>query len=455
MPRNVILTAVLLSGMVATANASPADQLHKLVPTDGEEGDIFGARVSLSGSTAVVASSREDENGLDAGAAYVFDVATGTQAYKLLPDDGAANDRFGISTDIEGHVVIVGSHFDDDFGNVSGSAYVFDAGTGQQLAKITPPDPSAGQLFGVSVALSGTTAVIGAVGDSTNGETAGAAYLYDLSSPSSPSIIAKLIAEDSSAYDNFGNQVAIDGSFVLIGASNTDNAGGLDPGPGSAYVFDAATGQELAEITPSDGVAGDRFGWDVAISGTTAVIGSRTAEFGLFSGSFYVFDLADASNPTEMLKVTAPGNTGGTFFAEDVAIDGQIIVASRSFDSTNGVRAGAAHLFDAITGEEITQILPDDGAPQELFSAHVAISDSTVACGAPGGTGPGSAYLFEIAIACSIADLDGSGTINFDDIDAFVNAYLAADLLADCDGSGVIQADDIECFVSAFLAGCS
>ncbi len=52
------------------------------------------------------------------------------------------------------------------------------------------------------------------------------------------------------------------------------------------------------------------------------------------------------------------------------------------------------------------------------------------------------------------ADIDGSGSLNVDDIDAFVVAFLASDLVADCDGSGALNIDDIDCFVAAFLAGC-
>ncbi len=57
-------------------------------------------------------------------------------------------------------------------------------------------------------------------------------------------------------------------------------------------------------------------------------------------------------------------------------------------------------------------------------------------------------------VAC-VADCDGNGTANIDDIDCFVTGFLAGDLgVADCDGNGTINIDDIDCFVTAFLAGC-
>ncbi len=59
------------------------------------------------------------------------------------------------------------------------------------------------------------------------------------------------------------------------------------------------------------------------------------------------------------------------------------------------------------------------------------------------------------AVACSIADCDANGTLNVDDVDCFVAAFLGGDLAgADCDGNGTLNVDDVDCFVAAFLAGC-
>ncbi|MEQ8769525.1 MAG: M64 family metallopeptidase [Phycisphaerales bacterium] len=52
------------------------------------------------------------------------------------------------------------------------------------------------------------------------------------------------------------------------------------------------------------------------------------------------------------------------------------------------------------------------------------------------------------------ADMDGDGTLNIDDIDAFVAFFLGGDLAADLDGNGTLNVDDIDAFVAAYLAGC-
>ena len=106
---------------------------EKLLPADGATNDQFGYSVSLSSTddTALVGAWRDGDNGTDSGSAYVFtrDAVTGlwTEQEKLLPADGAANDRFGTSVSLSstGAKALVGAYGDDDNGTDSGSAYVF------------------------------------------------------------------------------------------------------------------------------------------------------------------------------------------------------------------------------------------------------------------------------------------------------------------------------------------
>ena len=118
-------------------------------------------------------------NGLDSGSAYLFDASTGAQIAKLLPSDGAAEDRFGFSIGIDNGFVVVGSPLDDDNGDLSGSAYLFDAASGDQIAKLLPSDGAAIDLFGRSIALSNGVIAVGAAGDDDNGSSSGSAYLFD------------------------------------------------------------------------------------------------------------------------------------------------------------------------------------------------------------------------------------------------------------------------------------
>ena len=119
-------------------------QTDKLLANDGAEDDRFGRSVAISGTTTIIGTYLDDDNGSASGSAYLFDTATGWQLFKFLPDDGAEHARFGNSVSISGGIAIVGAFQDGDlcppddpFCEESGSAYLFNTATGQQIAKLT------------------------------------------------------------------------------------------------------------------------------------------------------------------------------------------------------------------------------------------------------------------------------------------------------------------------------
>ena len=284
------------SGSAYLFDTTTARQLFKLLPDDGAALDVFGNSVAISGATAIVGAYWDDDNGLFSGSAYLFDTTTGRQLFKLLPDDGAAFDGFGQSVAISGATAIVGTSLDDDNGTDSGSAYLFDATTGRQLFKLLPDDGAADDRFGFSVAISAPPgkeiAIVGAFADDDNGTISGSAYLFDISDPKNPVQIAKLLANDGAAYDQFGWSVAISGNpgkeVAIVGADfDADNG----DASGSAYLFDTTTGDQLFKLLADDGGAGDEFGYSVGIGDTTAVIGAyRDDDNGTDAGSAYLFD---------------------------------------------------------------------------------------------------------------------------------------------------------------------
>ncbi len=276
----------------AAAYADLGDQLAKLLPDDGAASDHFGFSVSISGTIAIVGAFADDDNGGFSSSAYLFDISdpkNPVQFAKLLPTDGAAG-FFGTSVAISGATAIVGAWRDDDNGSGSGSAYLFDTTTGRQIAKLLPDDGAAGDHFGFSVSISGTIAIVGAFADDDNGGFSGSAYLFDISDPKNPVQFAKLLPTDGAAVDHFGFSVSISGATAIVGAAFHDDNGS---GSGSAYLFDTATGQQIAKLLPSDGAVGDVFGASVSISGTTAIVGAWfDDDNGGFSGSAYLFDVA-------------------------------------------------------------------------------------------------------------------------------------------------------------------
>ena len=96
---------------------------------------------------------------------------------KFLAPDGAVDDYFGWSVAVSDTAIVVGAHYDDDNGDNSGSAYIFNT-DGTYVTKITAPDGAASDWFGYSVAASDTAIVVGAHYDDDNGSNSGSAYIW-------------------------------------------------------------------------------------------------------------------------------------------------------------------------------------------------------------------------------------------------------------------------------------
>jgi hypothetical protein len=256
--------------------------------------------VSVSGNTALIGAMWDDDKGEYSGSAYVFVRAadsTWNQQAKLTASDGAAYDYFGISVAVSGDTAVIGASEDDDKSCNAGVAYVFVRaaadGTWSQQAKLTADDGAAEDWFGGNVSVSGDIAIIGADADDDKGWGSGSAYVFVRAADGTWMQQAKLLAADGVADDRFGTSVAVSGDMVVIGAVGNDDMGSES---GSAYVFVRAadgTWTQQTKLLAADGVADDRFGTSVAVSGDTAVIGaSLDDDKGLYSGSAYVFGSA-------------------------------------------------------------------------------------------------------------------------------------------------------------------
>ena len=128
--------------------------------------------------------------------------------------------------------------------------------------------------------------------------------------------IAKLAASDAGVKGGFGYSMAIDGDTIVVGAYY-----GSNNWKGSTYVFlttdGGATYGQVAKLTASDGAASDYFGYSVAISGGTVVVGAYWDDDGGYSsGSVYVFSgagsegLVAGSDSTQTLGSDAATRTG-------------------------------------------------------------------------------------------------------------------------------------------------
>ncbi|MBN2106639.1 MAG: cadherin-like domain-containing protein [Deltaproteobacteria bacterium] len=280
----------------------PVIQQAKLTASEGAAYDCFGYSVAMRGDTVVIGAYSANA---DLGAAYVFTkpesgwAAAASYAARLTTSEGAAGDGFGISVAVSGDTVVVGAPYDDISAKANqGSAYVFTkpasgwATTSSYVVKLIAATGAADDCFGYSVAVSGDTIVVGAYGYQS---AEGAIYVFEKPSGGWAGTVVgeRLVSPYGNAGDRFGTAVAISGDTLVAGASRDTSmpisASGL------AYVFEkpldgwyAATGKQLSS---SDRAENDYFGVSVAVDGDIVVVGADQATIGAKAkqGSAYVF----------------------------------------------------------------------------------------------------------------------------------------------------------------------
>ncbi len=375
-----------------------AQQAYLKAPSTGAR-DQFGYAVAVSGDTVVVGASSEDSNAtgvngdptddstFNAGAAYVFVRTPGgttwTQQAYLKASNAAVRDVFGISVSVSGDTVVVGAAQEDSNatgvnGNQannsaadSGAAYVFvrSGTTWTQQAYLKASNTGANDLFGISVSVSGDTVVVGAYGEASNATgvngnptdnstfNAGAAYVF-VRTPGGTTWTqqAYLKASNTGASDLFGYSVAVSGDTVVVGAPNED-------------------------------------------SNATGVNGNGADDSFIFSGAAYVFVRPPGGTTWTQQAYVKAANTGaGDVFGVSVSVSGDTLVVGAYIEASNAtgvngdqadnsaVRSGAAYVFvrppGGTTWIQQAYLKASNTGASDQFGWSVAVSGDKVVVGA-------------------------------------------------------------------------
>jgi hypothetical protein len=359
-----LLVRVADAGARYPLTIDPFVQQARLIPGDAQDGDTnFGSAVAVSGNTLVVGAEDVVSGGdVGRGCAYVFvKPASGwhnsTETAKLVALDGQAGDQLGHSVGVSGDTVVAGAPgVDADGASATGAVYVFLPtpngwhSVQTQTAKLTASDAQGADALGLDVAVSGETVVAG------GGE---AAYVFV--KPAGPwangTETAKLTAS-STGNNEFGRSVAISENTIVVGAPFADIGGVVNYG--AAYIFVKPGGAwqdatETVELTASDGQTDDYFAGEVAISGDTVVAGAMLADIDGHSaaGAAYVFVKPQGAwqDSEETAKLTASDGQASDFFGQAVAVSGGMIVAGAPLANPDDVgEKGAAYVFVTPTG---------------------------------------------------------------------------------------------------------
>jgi hypothetical protein len=385
-------TLALITLLVASFPTVAAGQSPFWLPeieleaSDGGAFDDFGEAVALADTLAVVGAPRDIAG---SGSVYVFarSGAIWTEQAKLRASDSAPNSRFGISVAISGETLVVGADRDDAAGGNAGSAYVFvRSGTAwSEQAKLVAGTTGPGDYFGTSVDIDGDTVVVGANQFSSG---SGAAYVF-VRSGTSWSEQANLTPAGVTSYDSFGQGVAVSGDTAIVGASRDDTVHGVQSG--SIFVFTrvgTSWSKQGPKLFASDASTNDWFGRAVSLSANRLVAGA----FNNYpSGAAYVF-VNDGTSWSEEAKLTASGAKTGDRFGLAVSISGdRVAVGNADEDRPAAGSAGAAYLFarSGSVWSEATKLVKQAPELSERLGHAVAVEGTRTLAGLPGATPSG------------------------------------------------------------------
>lgn len=285
---------------------------------------------------------------LAAALALGITTVASAQEVVLTASDGQVSDEFGLGVAVSGDIVVVGAYADDAPAVDSGSAYVFvrEATGWVEETQLTASDGDIGDWFGLRVAASGDTALIGAALDDDDGTDSGSAYVY-VRSGSTWSEQQKLHAPDAAAGDQFGRWVGLDGDSAIVCNYLDDHSGLTDAGSAHIFVRNGTTWSWQAKLTASDPGENDQFARSVSISGDTAVIGAHRHDIGgaTNAGAAYIF-VRNGSNWSQQRKLTAPDFEMGDQFGGSIFVNGNtLVVGANKDDTAAGFNAGSVYVY--------------------------------------------------------------------------------------------------------------
>lgn len=352
-------------------NGSDWQKLEELPSYYNEIAWTYSYNHAAIWTNIAVAGAQEDHDKADhAGAAFVYNLdATGTNwvlQQKIYASDIAGWRYFGASVAVDSNYIVAGAVRAD---GEDGAAYIFKRdGTGTnwvQEQMITASDGGDADIFGHAVSISGTNIAVGARDQSNGGQwKSGGAYVYGLDSTGTNWVQhQKLTASDIQYMGKFGASVSIDSDTLAVGSPCYD-ATWRQNDKGRVYMFKRdASGTnwiQKQKIVPADGAVADNFGFSVAVSDGTLLVGSYGYDNGTLTnaGAVYIYK-ADSSGTNwvyEQKLLASDGNTNDSMGCS-IGISGDTCIAGSHLNDTVAADAGAAYVFYPASGDTGTIVV--------------------------------------------------------------------------------------------------
>ncbi|MBX7104445.1 MAG: Ig-like domain-containing protein [Gemmataceae bacterium] len=385
-----------------------------------QSSDYFGRTLAAAGTRVAIGSGDLDNY----GAAYVYDIAlpAGSSQVAMLaspiPFTGVST-AFAESLAIAGNYVVVGAFRNNAGATSAGSAFVYDLTSATPtipLASIDNPAPSQFDYFGKSVAVVGTTVIVGAPGEDSIGTDQGAAYYYDLLS-GTPTVPTVTLNNPAGTFDSqFGHSAAVAGKYVLIGSSES-TSGAYATSDNAVHVFDRTSATPtvpLGSLINATTAAGESFGGSVAADGRYVVVGAPSdGDAGIVrTGRAFVYDLLSPTPLIPILTLNNPSPAKDDRFGTAVAISGQTVAIGSPFDDSGAINAGLVYVYDLLSPTPEVPILTIGRStpyPQDNFGTTLALAGNDLLIGAPNGKinlsdiGSGIVFLHDLKSATPTA----------------------------------------------------
>ncbi|MGJ8635223.1 MAG: GC-type dockerin domain-anchored protein [Phycisphaerales bacterium] len=231
------------SGSAYVFSTKTGVQISELITNFGGARDGIGAAAAIQDNLMIVGVPGHSAQGSGSGSVYVFDMDTNERIAKLLASDGNQNDFFGASLAIDGQFLVVGAYGDRDGVNGSGSAYIFETSTWTEVAKIVPSIDHDTVFFSYSVAIQGDTIAVGSLKTRYQGQSSAGVFLYDAPTGSA---IGTLLGDQGTTSSSSSTAIAMDDGILAVTISG-------DPENALAYTYDLSTQTLLSKIFFNDG----------------------------------------------------------------------------------------------------------------------------------------------------------------------------------------------------------
>ncbi len=393
-----LLAAMVVLMAPATAYGAFAEQVARLHATDGAQNDWFGNNVDIDGDTVVVGAPGDDSQ---RGSAYVYIRTASGWVFqqKLTAPVRADGDMYGADVAVSGDFIVVGAPYRTAGTEVlAGRIYVYRrvAGVWGPVYDTAAPVPHAGDSFGWSVDIEGSTIVVGVpYFDSVYGPDHGLAYVYRWNG-SAWSAFQYLEDTDPGQDNMLGRSVKISGTTIVCGSPGEDSS----VGSVVAFGWNGAVWTFRQRLYVSGGAAGDQFGNSVDISGNTIVAGApgRDLMTGIDAGAAYVY-----VNPGDVwawqASLISPDPSEYKGFGSGVGIDGDTLAVGEWQGSAG---AGAAHFYRR-SGTLWPRVQSTDMSAADpaarMFGCSTAVSKGTIVIGSylastATVTEPGGAFIY-------------------------------------------------------------